>query len=234
MTEEDFFKNVIIKDNEKLSANVFLKSKGIVKHSLIKEYLLLRSNIAQIEYSLIASTYRYDKRLRTILFKYISYLEEYYRGMILDGYYNNTKQSFWVRSLAYYLEYFKNDLDKALEKIQFGELISQLKKTPDLKTIVGFSDKNKRRLGKNLAALIGLRNAVMHNKLLVLFKDYGECQTNTGIKSSTLASNIRNLINFLPNGPREKCVEELNKCSNNNNNEKDVRWNLPSYIIVKI
>ena len=73
--EELFYKNLLIDDADKIRAVNALKSKGVEKHILIKEKLLAWNESDKIEYSKIASTYRYDKRIRNTLFKYISYLE---------------------------------------------------------------------------------------------------------------------------------------------------------------
>ena len=71
--EEEFYKNIIIYDEDKIRAEKSLKSKGVEKHILIKERLLNWSESDSIKYEKIASTYRYDKRIRAVLFKYISY-----------------------------------------------------------------------------------------------------------------------------------------------------------------
>lgn len=101
MTERDkkFYQNLIIGDEDKNRATNALKSKGVEKHILIKDRLLTWSESDSIEYTKVASTYRYDKRIRYILFKYLSYLEEFYRGVILDNYLQNTDQVFWVKQL---------------------------------------------------------------------------------------------------------------------------------------
>lgn len=130
MKTYNFFEGIIISEKEKESAKKFLTSKGVIKHILIKEHLLLRNNAQSIKYSIIASTYRYDKRLRVVLFKFISYIEEYYRGIILDHYYQNTEQSFWTKRIEVLLSKFGNDLNQALERLTFAELINQLRKIP--------------------------------------------------------------------------------------------------------
>ena len=70
-----FYKNLIIDEEDRPLAEKFLASKGVEKHLILKEKLFNWIEDDKIEYSMIASTYRYDKRLRLILFKYISYLE---------------------------------------------------------------------------------------------------------------------------------------------------------------
>ena len=67
--KEVFYKNVIIDEADKARAELYLASKGVEKHIILKEKLFNWIEGDQIEYSMIASTYRYDKRLRIILFK---------------------------------------------------------------------------------------------------------------------------------------------------------------------
>lgn len=228
---DNFFENVVISDNEKEHAYKFLASKGIVKHILIKNHLLVWGEKDSADYATIASTYRYDKRLRAILFKYISYLEEFYRGKLLDKYYYSVDSFEWMKEVRSCLRCFDNDLNRALEKIDFKTLILQIRKEDAL---CKECFPNKKYLKSNCDALILLRNAVMHNKLLLLYKNFGKCFFDSTTGSSTLSSNIKNLINFLPNGPKEKCVEEINTCCSNRNDSTDCAWKLPSYLIVKI
>ena len=101
MTEREkiFYQNLIVCDEDKIRIANYLKTKGIEKHILIKEKLLSWSESGNIEYTKVASTYRYDKRIRLVLFKYLSYLEEFYRAIILDHYITKTRQSFWINEL---------------------------------------------------------------------------------------------------------------------------------------
>lgn len=231
MIDKTFLENVIINESDEKNAEIFLCSKGFVKHSLIKNYLLSRSDTNTVEYTAIATTYRYDKRVRNILFKYISYLEEFYRGKILDLYYYNTDQTFWTSKVKYWLGKYENDLDRALEKIEFSELINQIKKIKELSSEVFPKIPH---LNDNLSGLIDLRNAVMHNKLLILFNDYKICFDENGLDSATLTSNIKNLVVFLPSGPKEKCIKEINDCAIDGNENNDTKWNLPQFVVVKI
>lgn len=108
--EEVFYKNLIISDEDKIRAEKSLKSKGVEKHILIKKRLLNWSTSESIEYEKVASTYRYDKRIRYTLFKYISYLEELYRAVILDNYVVDVRQKFWIKDLREQLKAYSNNL----------------------------------------------------------------------------------------------------------------------------
>ena len=120
---EEFYKNLIIDEEDKERAEKYLISKGVEKHIILKEKLFNWIEGDKIEYSLIASTYRYDKRLRNILFKYISYLEEFYRSVILDEYRYRVKKIQWIRDIKERLEEFNGDLNDALEHIDFSSLL---------------------------------------------------------------------------------------------------------------
>ena len=159
---EEFYKNLIIDEEDKVRAEKYLTSKGVEKHIILKEKLFNWIEGDKIEYSLIASTYRYDKRLRNILFKYISYLEEFYRSVILDEYRYKVKKIQWIRDIKERLEEFNGDLNDALEHIDFSALLIQISKLPQ-------RVKNRCLLFKakitkeNSIALKELRNAVLLN-----------------------------------------------------------------------
>ena len=111
-----FFNNLIIDKDDMPRAMRNLKSKGIEKHIIIKDKLMAYSESGMVRYTQIASIYRYDKRLRIVLYKYISFLEEWYRSIILDNYINKTKKMFKTEDLKEKLEE-KSNLNDALEKM---------------------------------------------------------------------------------------------------------------------
>lgn len=234
MREAEFYKNVKIDEADKPRAERALKSKGVEKHILIKEDLMAWSESETIKYSQIASTYRYDKRIRNVLFKYISYLEEFYRAVILDNYHDKTKQRFWVDELRENLKTYENDLNQALERLDFSNLLWQVRRLPQAaRTKCGFPSKH---IKENTFALKELRNAVMHNKFLLLFRGFEVCYVE-GVdskKSANLKANILNLVNFLPSGAKEQCITDINACKEERNNENKTKWDLPAQVIVLI
>lgn len=119
MREQEFYRNIEIDDDDKPRAERSLRAKGVEKHILIKNHILTWREGNAIRYSEIASTYRYDKRIRNTLFKYISFLEEFYRAVTLDNYYAKPKKKFWIDDLKNNLIIFNNDLDQALERLDF-------------------------------------------------------------------------------------------------------------------
>ena len=212
--EEVFYKNLIIGDEDKIRAEKSLKSKGVEKHILIKERLLNWSTSESIEYEKVASTYRYDKRIRYTLFKYISYLEELYRAVILDNYVVDVRQKFWIKDLREQLKSYSNNLNDALEHIDFSALLIQCQRLPkEVKALCGFP--KIKHLNDDSIALKELRNAVMHNKFLLLYRGYDICYVD-GVddgKSASLKANILNLIQFLPPEVGEQCAKDINVCN---------------------
>ena len=233
--EEAFYNNLVINDEDKIRAEKSLKSKGVEKHLLIKEKLLAWNESNEIEYTKIASTYRYDKRIRYVLFKYVSYLEEFYRAVILDNYVNRVKQKFWIEELQDKLIAFDYNLNDALEHIDFSALLIQCQRLPkEVKALCGFP--KIKHLKDDSIALKELRNAVMHNKFLLLYRGYDICYVD-GVddgKSASLKANILNLIQFLPSEVGEQCAKDINVCNEDRDEEDETKWDLPSQVIISL
>lgn len=232
---EEFYKNLIIDEEDKERAEKYLISKGVEKHIILKEKLFNWIEGDKIEYSLIASTYRYDKRLRNILFKYISYLEEFYRSVILDEYRYRVKKIQWIRDIKERLEEFNGDLNDALEHIDFSSLLIQARMLPQRVKNKCLLPKTK-NLKENSIALKELRNAVMHNKFLLLYRGYETCYID-GVddnKSSNLKANILNLISFLPEDVAEGCIRDINAAREEKENQLGTKWNLPPAAVIKL
>ena len=231
----EFYKDLVIDDEDKPRSVLALRSKGVVKHILIKNKLLNWCINGKIEYTKVASTYRYDKRLRKILFKYISYLEEFYRAIILDNYYGKVNFKFWIADLKNNLNKFDNDLNVALEHLDFTSLLIQSERLP--KGARDLCDFPKTKfLKQNLIALKELRNAVMHNKFLLLYRGFEVCYVDgvDGNKSTSLKANIINLISFLPKDVGDKCRIEINECKEDTGEVDKTRWDLPDPIVITI
>ena len=237
MTEREkiFYQNLIVCDEDKIRIANYLKTKGIEKHILIKEKLLSWSESGNIEYTKVASTYRYDKRIRLVLFKYLSYLEEFYRAIILDHYIIKTRQSFWINELKEKLKEYSYNLNDALEHLDFASLLIQSQKLPKaIKELCHFP--SGKHLKDNSIALKELRNAVMHNKFLLLYRGFNECYVQ-GVddgKSANLKANILNLIQFLPQEVGNQCKKDINYCKEDRNKTNDTTWDLPSQIVITL
>lgn len=232
---EEFYNNLIYNESGKEKIELYLNSKGVEKHIILKEKLLNWIEGDKIEYSLIASTYRYDKRLRNILFKYISYLEEFYRAKILDRFRFAVNKTSWVKEIDERLKEYDNDLNDALEHIDFSVLLIQTSKLQYEGKLKNVFPKMK-HLKENLIALKELRNAVMHNKFLILYRGFDICYINgvDGEGSATLKANITNLIRFLPVDVAWKSTEEINDASNKKKNQEGTEWKLLPATIIEL
>lgn len=230
-----FFKDLIIDEEDKPFAERYLASKGVEKHIILKEKLFNWIEGDKIEYSMIASTYRYDKRLRQILFKYISYLEEFYRAVIFDAYRFFTHNINWIDEAKEILDKFNGDLNDALERMEFSTLLKQANQ---------FSPRIRRRFlfprskyhKENSIALKELRNAVMHNKFLLFYRGFEPCYID-GVDNGTsfgLRANILNLIRFLPNEVAEKCRQEINEAKEAKSMHHGTKWNLPPFVTIQL
>ena len=169
------------------------------------------------------------------LFKYISYLEEFYRSVILDEYRFRVKKIQWIRDINDKLEEFNGDLNDALEHIDFSALLIQISKLPQRvkNKCLLFKAKNAK---ENSIALKELRNAVMHNKFLLLYHGYETCYID-GVddnKSSNLKANILNLISFLPESVAEGCVRDINAAKEEKENQLGTKWNLPPAVVIEV
>lgn len=235
-SKEYFYTYLQINDEDRERAERALYSKGVQKHITIKKKLLLWRDTTvgeHVKYAQIATAYRYDKRIRFVLFKYISYLEEFYRAKILDAYYCHPKQKFWTDEMMVKLDRNGNDLDNALEHLDFGNLLEQCKKCPPkVKKQFLFPHK---KFEENVEAIRRLRNAVMHNKFLLLYRGLGECYI-VGIENAqtTLSAHILNLISFLPNEVGEKCKTEINACQIDKNELNETEWDLPDKLVLNL
>lgn len=233
--EKIFYQNLIVCDEDRIRIANYLKTKGIEKHILIKEKLLSWSESGNIEYTKVASTYRYDKRIRLVLFKYLSYFEEFYRAIILDHYITKTRQSFWINELKEKLKEYSYNLNDALEHLDFASLLIQSQKLPKaIKELCHFH--SGKHLKDNSIALKELRNAVMHNKFLLLYRGFNECyvQCVDDGKSANLKANILNLIQFLPQEVGNQRKKDVNYCKEDRNKPNDTTWDLPSQIVITL
>lgn len=232
MDTNEFFENLEIEEKDVERAEKYLKAKGLFFHIQIKNKLLAWTEGKTVKYSQIASYYRYDKRIRNILYKYIAYLEEYYRAAILDAYFDNIDQDFWIPEIKEKIDK-KTALNTILEDLGFAELIKQMKKMPDeIKQRCDFF--GTKRLRENTYALKEFRNAVMHNKFLLMYKGFSVCFLMNGKMGASLRDNIFNLISFLPQEVGEKLKEDINNCKKNRNREGETKWDLPQQAIVSL
>ncbi|MCL2521232.1 MAG: hypothetical protein FWE36_00055 [Erysipelotrichales bacterium] len=201
MTRDEFIQKICKNEDDEKKALFFFESKGIDLHVSIYEYLLSLKN-TDVDYCEIATTFRYDKKIRKILYKFISFFEEYIRACICNKY--STLHSLELTNIV------KKKLTKtdkfylAIDELSFSELINQVELlSPDDKLyIFGFDP-----LIKDLKAIVELRNAVNHNRFLLNYMKFKECSIG-----SSLYANVKNFAAHLKNEPRNKFILEILDC----------------------
>lgn len=126
-------------------------------------------------------------------------------------------------------------MNDALEHLDFASLLIQSQKLPKaIKELCHFP--SGKHLKDNSIALKELRNAVMHNKFLLLYRGFNECYVQ-GVddgKSANLKANILNLIQFLPQEVGNQCKKDINYCKEDRNKTNDTTWDLPSQIVITL
>jgi len=82
ITKEDFIAKMKFEDDkEEDRCRLYLDLKGVSYHTVLVNYIGLNEN-DKIEYKKVKNLYIYDKRIRKILYKFLSALEEGIRGCI--------------------------------------------------------------------------------------------------------------------------------------------------------
>lgn len=232
MKANELIELIDIEPEDKEKANNYLTLKGINLHHSI--YLYLSSfTTTRIKYSEIATTYRYDKRIRKVLYKYIGLMEEKIRAYIDNKYSDEIEKLKLTTKIAKTLKNEK-DLFRALDKTLFSDLITQVLDLfeEDIHSI--FPDTIFE--SKNLKALAELRNAVSHNRFLLNYLSFKEC-TIDGEVSGSLHSNLMNLANHFDNNFRNSFINEINICAIQeeaeiNIKKNQVEWCLPEFVII--
>ena len=125
MTAEEFWDKIVISEEEKEVSKYFLEYRGVAEHENVRVFLQSLKETT-VEYSEIATVFRYDKRIRRIIFKYIGFLEEYLRAYISNTYGENTRKFQHTSKLNAAFNKLGN-LFLALSDLTFGQLINQIK-----------------------------------------------------------------------------------------------------------
>lgn len=200
ITKEEFLKLMIFNNqDEEKHCNKYLDLKGIQYHYFFVELIGLSEN-GKIEYSKVSDMYRYDKKIRNVLYKYISSLEEKIRAYIANNY-----------------KLLKNKIPKSnkkitisenLQELNFGKLIEKFLKLDNEFTEKVFPNQNG-HLKENLLAVKILRNVVSHHKILFNYSKFDKCyyENKTGDK---LKDNIINLLNLIDDYYKKYFIDNIN------------------------
>ena len=210
ISKADFLKRMIFHNpDEKKRCEQYLDLKGVAYHAVLANYIGLDDN-GRIEYKKVQNMYVYDKRIRYILYKFLSALEEGIRGYISNHY--NTMDKINFLSVKIYTAVDDgSNLSKELENLSFNELIQLTQKlSPDDLFILFNGNEN---LEMNLRAVRGLRNAVSHHRMLFVYEDFDECIIDNVISDSLIA-NVINLSILLNPYYKPFIINELNRAKN--------------------
>jgi|GEM_PF-545428 len=210
VSKNNFLNRMIFSSNEEKEDCIkYLDLKGISYHTVLVNYIGFDEN-GKVEYKKVADLYRYDKRIRNILYRFLSAFEEGIRAFISNRYSNNLNQ---IKSGKKLEEIKKNisegsSLSKELENLLFKELLD-LSKELSLEVKKELYGKNIKHLRKNLNAIRELRNVVSHHRILCVYDDFEECFLDDK-KGDNLIDNIKNLYNLLNPYYKEFFKEQIN------------------------
>lgn len=205
MTRKELLDNIIFNSNaEYEEALKYIEIKGIAQYGRILNYCVDFS--IKPTYIAISSLYRYDKRLRYNVYRYLGTVEEYIRA-ILGNNFENDQQGL-IKTDKFEKQYNKtHSISMALEKLSFNELLKLvfLNKNSFMKLF------NIDNLSTNFNALRVLRNKVCHHNFLLIEK-YESCVVDE-FTSRSLQDNLKNLKNFLPKQYIKGFIGDITKCS---------------------
>ncbi len=230
MTKEEFWNNIIITEEEKQKSLFYLKHRGIDEHNYVRLFLESRTG-RKVTYSEIASTFRYDKRIRRVIYKFIGILEESIRAYIANKYSNNLDDVEWI-------DLIKNgqgELFNRLDELTLGQLFNQIKKlNDDRNSLFDYQENDGNWTNNDFEAIIELRNQISHNRFLLNNMKLKKCSVGDG--NGSLWANLLNLKKFLPNEVKQKYCDEINNCSiiTENKYNNQVKMDILKQIIISI
>lgn len=206
MTKEEFWNSIIISNEEKQKSLFYLKYRGIDEHNYVRLFLESRTG-RKVTYSEIASTFRYDKRIRRVIYKFIGILEESIRAYIANKYTNNLEQVEWSNKI----KNGQGELFNRLDELTLGQLFNQIKKLKkDRKYLFDYLENDGNWTNKDFESIIELRNQISHNRFLLNNMKLKKCSIGDG--NASLWANLLNLKRFLPNEVKQKFCDEVNNC----------------------
>lgn len=212
---------------EEKHCSKYLDLKGVAYHVVLINFIGLDED-GKIKYKTISDLYKYDKRLRNRLYKFISAFEEQIRAFIANSFNHGLSTLKLGENIINNLKNGSN-IAFELEDLDFGQLIQIVEKftEKDLKRMFPKSDGY---VIKNLRAIKELRNVISHHRLLLLYDDYECCYIN-GIEKDDLTSNIKNLVNLINDYYKEFLVETINDAIND---KRDSTFIIPKDLEIKI
>jgi len=215
-------------DLEKERCSLYLDLKGITYHIIIANHIGLDED-GRIKYKIVSDMSKYDKRLRNIIYKFISAFEEQIRGFIANCYINNDETLILTDKINKSLENEGGNIALELEELTFNELLNLVKDLSKDNLEKLFPNHNK-HLADNLKAVRELRNAISHHRLLLLYEEFENCYVD-GKSDNDLTTNIKNLINLINDFYKNFLTSEINNAIIE---KDDYAFPIPEKFIVKI
>lgn len=208
ISKDDFISRMDFEDDdERERCSLYLDLKGVSYHTVLVNYIGLRED-GKIQYKKVKNLYVYDKRIRNILYRYLSALEEGIRGFIANNYCGKLDNIKKLSKSIYKSIIEGNSLSKELEDLDFGQLMNITKNLTAFEKRQLFSKSD--FLEENLSAVRQLRNAVSHHRLLFVYEDFYECYLNDGRCGESLMDNIMNLMQLLNPFYRDFIKNDIN------------------------
>jgi len=205
-SREEFLRRMIFcSETEKERCKKYLDLKGIAYHAVLANYVGI-DNEGKVEYKKVQNLYVYDKRIRKILYKFISAFEEGIRAYISNHY--NSLDKIKKLSRNIYKEVRDgSSVAKELENLDFNQLVQLVLNLKREDAMCLFN--NNENYKYKLKAIRVLRNAVSHHRMLFVYEDFELCDEND-LSSSSLIANIINLSNLINPFYRNFLIEEIN------------------------
>ena len=221
---DTFFSLIEIKEEEKDSAKEFIKLRGLEEHILMANYLASHLENRKPTYSEVATAFRYDKRIRRIVYKYIGLIEEYYRSFLCNNFSKPSELGIKTNKSLY---------DFCCDSL-FSKIVEIVWSLDDSYKYQLFESKIV--LKKNLDALVRFRNAISHNRTLVNYRDFKEVTLDNGEIGCSLLLNIKNLLHLLPGSTGNSFIQEINSASRIGSKKlnSQTEWDLESFLAIKL
>jgi len=211
ISKDDFVSRMEFENEEERDrCFLYLDLKGVAYHTVLVNYIGLNGN-GKIQYKRVQNLYIYDKRVRNILYRFLSALEEGIRGFISNKYCGKLDNIKKLSKSIHKSITEGSSLSKELEDIDFNKLMNLTKRltVKEKRSLFGRID----QLEENLLAVKQLRNAVSHHRMLFVYEDLSECYFEDGTIGDSLMDNIVNLRQLLNPYYREFFTKAINHSS---------------------
>lgn len=228
ITKSSLMKKMIFSDEkEKQHCSKYLDLKGVAYHVILINLIGL-DNDGRIKYKLISDIYKYDKKIRNRLYKFLSAFEEQIRAFIANSFNHGLSTLQLGDSINKNLKSGSN-IAFELEDLDFGQLLKIVEKftKKDLKRMFPKSDDY---VIDNLKAIKELRNAISHHRILLLYDEFEKCYID-GIEKTDLISNIKNLVNLIDEYYKQFLIDTINDATND---KRDSTFLIPERFIVSL